>query len=114
MKVRTEGELMLMSNANRCARQRLVSRKRRQLLPITTDYHRALQSVQYSASTSTIFETNTGKEIDRPLRSGEIARIGGYPAPAEDPPPGSTIMWRGLSRFTDMHLGFELSTSPYG
>jgi hypothetical protein len=28
----------------------------------------------------------------------KIARLGGYLARASDPPPGNTVMWRGLSR----------------
>ncbi|MEM7475960.1 MAG: IS4 family transposase [Planctomycetota bacterium] len=39
----------------------------------------------------------------------EIAKIGGYLARGKDPPPGNIIMWRGISRFTDIYLGFELS-----
>ncbi|WP_229180368.1 IS4 family transposase, partial [Bradyrhizobium ivorense] len=35
----------------------------------------------------------------------KIARLGGYLARASDPPPGNTIMWRGLSRLTDIALG---------
>ncbi|WP_240543090.1 hypothetical protein [Bradyrhizobium canariense] len=35
----------------------------------------------------------------------KIARLGGYLARASDPPPGNTVMWRGLSRLTDMALG---------
>ena len=38
----------------------------------------------------------------------EIAKIGGYLARGNDPPPGNTIMWRGISRLNDIHLGFEL------
>jgi len=30
---------------------------------------------------------------------------GGYLARANDPPPGNTVMWRGLSRLTDIALG---------
>jgi len=44
----------------------------------------------------------------------EIAKIGGYLARGKDPPPGNIIMWRGISRFTDIHLGFELSTKSCG
>jgi len=36
----------------------------------------------------------------------KIARLGGYLACAKDPPPGNTVMWRGLSRLTDIELGF--------
>lgn len=35
----------------------------------------------------------------------KIARLGGYLARAKDPPPGNTVMWRGLSRLTDIALG---------
>lgn len=35
----------------------------------------------------------------------KIARLGGYLARASDPPPGNTVMWRGLSRLTDIAIG---------
>ena len=35
----------------------------------------------------------------------KIARLGGYLARASDPPPGNMVMWRGLSRLTDIELG---------
>jgi hypothetical protein len=35
----------------------------------------------------------------------KIARLGGYLARANDPPPGNTVMWRGLSRLTDIAVG---------
>lgn len=35
----------------------------------------------------------------------KIARLGGYLACASDPPPGNTVMWRGLSRLTDIAMG---------
>ncbi len=44
----------------------------------------------------------------------EIAKIGGYLARGKDPPPGNTILWRGLSRLTDIHIGFELSAASCG
>ena len=43
-----------------------------------------------------------------------IARLGGYLARASDPPPGNTVMWRGLSRLTDIHLGFLLAKGDVG
>ena len=39
----------------------------------------------------------------------KIARLGGYVARASDPPPGNTVMWRGLSRLTDIRLGATFS-----
>ena len=35
----------------------------------------------------------------------KIARLGGYLARANDPPPGNIVMWRGLSRLTDIEIG---------
>lgn len=43
----------------------------------------------------------------------KVARLGGYLARARDPPPGTMVMWRGLSRLTDIALGIELAgTTP--
>jgi hypothetical protein len=39
----------------------------------------------------------------------KVARLGGYLARANDPPPGNIVMWRGLSRFTDIELGFNMA-----
>ncbi len=38
----------------------------------------------------------------------QIAKLGGYLARASDPPPGNTVMWRGLVRLSDIQLGFDL------
>lgn len=35
----------------------------------------------------------------------KIARLGGYLARANDAPPGNIVMWRGLSRLSDLELG---------
>ena len=53
----------------------------------------------------------------RPAPSGKtlsvylvkVARLGGYLARAQDPPPGTMVMWRGLSRLTDITLGATLA-----
>ena len=39
----------------------------------------------------------------------KVARLGGYLARASDPPPGNIVRWRGLSRFTDIELGFGMA-----
>ncbi len=44
----------------------------------------------------------------------KIARLGGYLNRAKDPPPGNLVMWRGLSRLTDIELGFTLATRLMG
>jgi hypothetical protein len=38
----------------------------------------------------------------------KLARLGGYLARSSDPPPGNTVIWRGLSRLTDIEIGLEL------
>jgi hypothetical protein len=37
----------------------------------------------------------------------KVARLGGYLARTNDSPPGNIVMWRGLSRLTDIVPGFE-------
>jgi hypothetical protein len=44
----------------------------------------------------------------------KIARLGGYLARANDPPPGNTVMWRGLSRLTDIRLGAMIGAEIVG
>jgi hypothetical protein len=44
----------------------------------------------------------------------QIAKLGGHLARAKDPPPGNIVLWRGLSRLTDILLGFELNGRDYG
>jgi len=44
----------------------------------------------------------------------KIARLGGYLARTYDPPPGNTVMWRGLSRLTDIVLGAMAGAEIYG
>ena len=43
----------------------------------------------------------------------KLARLGGYLARASDPPPGNVVIWRGLSRLTDIEIGAELGASGY-
>ena len=44
----------------------------------------------------------------------KLARLGGYRARASDPPPGNQVMWRGISRLTDIELGFTLAMEIVG
>ncbi|UIF88406.1 hypothetical protein [Cupriavidus sp. UYPR2.512] len=37
------------------------------------------------------------------------AQLGGYLARANDPPPGNTVIWRGLRRLIDIQLEFEFA-----
>jgi hypothetical protein len=53
------------------------------------------------------------RHVDRAVKKSlsfyitKLARLGGYLARAGDAPPGNTVMWRGLSRLTDIELGFD-------
>ncbi|MEO6817922.1 MAG: hypothetical protein ABI177_14610 [Edaphobacter sp.] len=44
----------------------------------------------------------------------KLARLGGYLARAGDSPPGNMVVWRGLFRLTDLHLGFLLGAQLVG
>ena len=44
----------------------------------------------------------------------QIAKLGGYLARAQDPPPGNMVLWRGLTRLADMLLGFGLRNDGCG
>ena len=44
----------------------------------------------------------------------KLARLGGYLARVSDPPPGNNVMWRGLSRLTDIELGVEITVGIVG
>lgn len=44
----------------------------------------------------------------------KLAKLGGYLARAQDSPPGNKVMWRGLSRLTDIELGFTLALKLVG
>jgi hypothetical protein len=37
-----------------------------------------------------------------------VAKLGGYLARKNDGPPGSIVIWRRLTRLTDIHLGVEI------
>lgn len=39
----------------------------------------------------------------------QIAKLGGYLARANDPPPGNIVIWRGLARLSDIQLGSNLT-----
>jgi hypothetical protein len=53
----------------------------------------------------------------RPSVSGcvvQLARLGGYLARASDPPPGNTVIWRGMARLSDIEFGFLLGAQTCG
>jgi hypothetical protein len=44
----------------------------------------------------------------------KVARLGGYLARANDLPPGNTVIWRGLSRLTDIAIGAMVGAEIVG
>ena len=44
----------------------------------------------------------------------KLAMLGGYLARSNDPPPGNMVIWRGVSRLTDIALGFTLASNKCG
>ena len=44
----------------------------------------------------------------------KLARLGGYLARSGDSPPGNMVVWRGLSRLTDIKIGFSLRVENVG
>jgi len=44
----------------------------------------------------------------------QLARLGGYLNRATDPPPGNTVIWRGMSRLTDIEIGFQMGAELVG
>jgi hypothetical protein len=44
----------------------------------------------------------------------QIARLGGYLACASNSPPGNSVIWRGLSRLTDIEKDFLIGAKLVG
>jgi hypothetical protein len=44
----------------------------------------------------------------------KLAQLGGYLARTHDPPPGNTVIWRGLARLTDIELGIMIGVQLVG
>jgi hypothetical protein len=44
----------------------------------------------------------------------KVARLGGYLARAHDPAPGNQVIWKAMSRLTDMELGFIIGAKLVG
>ena len=44
----------------------------------------------------------------------KIAKLGGYLARAHDPPPGNMVMWRGMTRLTDIRFGAMIGARLVG
>jgi hypothetical protein len=44
----------------------------------------------------------------------QLAKLGGYLARTRDPPPGNTVIWRGLQRLHDIALDYTLKAQLVG
>ncbi|MGC2829832.1 MAG: hypothetical protein WB994_09350 [Candidatus Acidiferrum sp.] len=44
----------------------------------------------------------------------QLARLGGYLARTGDSPPSNKVIWKGLSRLTDIEMGFLLGAKLVG
>lgn len=44
----------------------------------------------------------------------KLARLGGHLARTGDSPPGNRVIWRGMSRLTDIELGFTMGAEFVG
>ncbi|WJS05541.1 IS4 family transposase [Roseibium aggregatum] len=51
------------------------------------------------------------RDLDFYLRA--VARLGGYLDRASDPPPGTTVIWRGFSRLADLAEGARIAQLPH-
>jgi hypothetical protein len=44
----------------------------------------------------------------------KLAQLGGYLARTNDPPPGNKVMWRGMSKLSDIQIGVEIGMKIVG
>lgn len=44
----------------------------------------------------------------------QLACLGGYLNRSRDPPPGNTVIWRGMSRLTDIEIGYLMGAQTVG
>jgi hypothetical protein len=74
----------------------------------------ALTHIETRLLDSLLPETRKRQKPTLATYLSKIARLGGYLARAKDSPPGNTVMWRGLSRLTDIELGFLMGVKLCG
>lgn len=76
----------------------------------------ALTKIEINLLDQLVKSKNNAPSKNRKIRDylTKIAMLGGYLARASDPPPGNIVMWRGLTRLTDIALGFNLGVKIVG
>ncbi len=74
-------------------------------------------AIAFTATEITILDRLVSDSGNRRAKPGtlqlyltKLARLGGYLARTSDPPPGNTVVWRGLRRLVDIQIGAELAT----
>lgn len=74
-------------------------------------------TIAFTATEITILDRLIADSGNRGAKPGTIqiyltklSRLGGYLARTSDPPPGNTVIWRGLRRLADIQIGTELAT----
>jgi hypothetical protein len=82
----------------------------------------AASTIALTTQEITILDHFVGDSGNRGAKHGtlqlyitKLARLGGYLARMSDPPPGNTVIWRGLRRLADIQLGAEIGAAEsYG
>jgi hypothetical protein len=69
---------------------------------------RLLDSLMQDASPARLRRRILGSYLSK------ITRLGGYLARAKNSPPGNAVIWRGVSRLTNIELGFPTGAQLVG
>ena len=78
--------------------------------------HPAFTGLEVTLLDKVVKDKTEGRRRRKPLSTyiNKLARLGGYLARAHDPPPGNMLLWRGLSRLTNIQIGFLLGAQLVG
>jgi hypothetical protein len=79
----------------------------------------ALPAAVFTEAERDLLDRSTPKLTRAPSRDlafyvRAVARLGGYLDRASDPPPGTTVIWRGMSRLADLVEGARISRPLLG
>ncbi len=78
------------------------------LVAFTSSEVHLLDQLVKERSSSLPSDNSLGRYITK------LAKLGGHLGRKSDPPPGNLVVWRGLSRLTDIQLGFRLGAELVG
>jgi len=77
-------------------------------------YKLALTDIEIKLLDTLIKNKNISRKKKLSYYLISVAKLGGYLARNSDSPPGNTVMWRGLTRLTDIELGFNMAMKLVG